>query len=373
MANLKSRDPHRSAVATGSRPSGPQPITTAELVRLIQRIPTSPRPLAHPKNWTVGLRSVRDYFLLAPPWPSFVGSFFGRYPRPFERITFKSLDGTRLSAWMGRQAVDSGGGKKAPQREGVLIIPGMFSSKDNILHRARALTIFREWGYHVLAMDLRGFGQSKRLHNTGGWRESDDVIAGVREFRRRVPLGTLHIYAESLGASAALIAAARVARQGERLTDGRLLAFSPYGDMAAEARYLSERPLRTPEYYMVQWFFLQLLHLGGSNYKDFLEYSKAAAAAEGVPVEELYELSSAKNFVRDVNIPALIVHSYDDPVVPASDADELERTIRDLDNPIVWRLPWGNHCLYELLDPDWFWSVLRAYFDFSCPVPRTLS
>jgi len=374
MARLKSRLTNQYVVASPIASAQKHWMTTRELLQRIQAIPANPRPIVHPKNWATAAKSVRDYLLQAPPWAARIGSFLNKYPAPFEKVTFRSLDGTRLSAWLGRQEPPPGKGRRRARsvelREGILIVPGMFSSKDNILQRARVLKIFREWGYHVFAMDLRGFGESKRIHNTAGWREAEDVIAAVREFRRRVPIGVLHIYSESLGASAALIAAARVARQGEKLIDGRLLAVSPYSDLEFVAKYLSTQPVRSREFYMVQWFFLRLLHLGGHHYKDFVEYSEAAAKSEGIPLHELYQLSSPKNFAAEINVPTLVLHSYDDPVVPAQDADELERALAHAEDPVLWRLTWGSHCLYELLDPDWFWTVLQHYFDFACPLPN---
>ena len=373
MARLKTRRTHQYVVASPVEPATKHWMTTRELLDRIQSIPENPRAVVHPKNWATAAKSVRDYLLQAPPWAAKLGSFLNRYPAPFEKVMFRSLDGTRLSAWIGRQEPAQGKGRRRGRsvelREGILIVPGMFSSKDNILQRARVLKMFQDWGYHVFVMDLRGFGESKRIHNTAGWREAEDVIAAVREFRRRVPIGVLHIYSESLGASAALIAAARVARQGERLIDGRLLAVSPYSDLEFVTKYLSTQPVRSREFYMVQWFFLRLLHLGGHNYKDFVEYTDAAAKAEGIPLNDLYQLSSPKNFVSEINVPTLILHSYDDPVVPAQDADELERALSHSSDPVLWRLTWGSHCLYELMDPEWFWSVLRFYFDFACPLP----
>jgi pimeloyl-ACP methyl ester carboxylesterase len=348
-------------------------MSTRQLLQHLRAIPSAPRGVVHPRNWATAAKSVRDYVLQAPAWSARLGSFLNKYPKPFEKVTFRSLDGTKLSAWLGKQEtkpVAGSRGRTQELREGILIVPGMFSSKDNILQRARVIKIFQEWGYHVFAMDLRGFGESKRILNTAGWREAEDVIAAIREFRKRASIGVLHIYSESLGASAALIAAARVARQGEKLIDGRLLAVSPYADLAFVAKHLSGQPVKTGEFYMVQWFFLRLLHLGGSRYKDFVEYTVAAAESEGISLAELYELSSAKNFVKEINVPTLILHSYDDPVVPPADADEMEKALAQLEEPALWRLPWGNHCLYELLDPDWFWTVLRVYFDFACPLPN---
>jgi pimeloyl-ACP methyl ester carboxylesterase len=220
-------------------------------------------------------------------------------------------------------------------------------------------------------MDLRGFGESDRTFNTAGWKEAEDVRAAVEEFRRRVPITKLHVDAESLGASAALVAAGLAGRRGEKLIDGALLAVSPFSGSRREADYISTRPVVTSDFYMVQWFFLKLLRLGAQQqYKDFKEYLRDSARHYGVSVDELYDRSSPKFFIRDVNVPTILLHSVDDPVVPVDHADEFEGLLKDLGNPTLWRMGWGSHCLYELQDPDWFWTVLREFFDFYCILPQ---
>lgn len=346
---------------------------TRSLLEVLQRVPQKPAPLAHPRNWTVALRSVAEYVALAPGWLARTVSRVASYPRPFAKIRFPSLDGTELYGWLGAHRSPSrrGRSKPAEPREGILIVPGMFTSKDNRIHRARAFKFYKDWGYHVLAMDLRGFGESARTFNTGGWKEAEDVRAAVEEFRRRVPVTKMHIYAESLGASAALIAAGVAGRRGEKLIDGGLLAVSPFSGARREAEYISTRPVITSDFYMVQWFFLKLLRLGSRReYKDFQEYLVDAAEHYGVPVDELYDRSSPKFFVQDINVPTILLHSDDDPVVPSDHAQEFERLLRGRRNPSVWRLPWGSHCLYELQEPDWFWTVLREFFDFYCILPQ---
>jgi pimeloyl-ACP methyl ester carboxylesterase len=63
------------------------------------------------------------------------------------------------------------------------------------------------------------------------------------------------------------------------------------------------------------------------------------------------------------------LHANDDPVVPMDHATEFEELLAGQRNPTVWRLDWGGHCLFELVDPDWFWTVLREFFDFYCLLP----
>lgn len=364
----------RRPPAPSFSPVDPTPPDTRRTQYVLAQVPQKPRAIIRMENWPLALRSVADFVTAAPGWLARVRARVVGYPRPFRRVHFNSWDGTRLTAWLGvhtergRETERGSRGRPIP-REGILLVPGMFTTKDNAIQKARALKIFKEWGYHVLALDLRGFGESSRVFNTGGWKESEDVEAALEFFRAHVPLLKAHVYAESLGAAAAILAAARVAHRGFRLVDGGILAMNPYADAEKEIAYLSHEPVLKDQFYMVQWFFLQLLHLGGHDFKSFVEYTQAAAKAYGARVEDLYRRSSAKHVVGDVNCPLLILNSKDDPIVPLSEARTFQRLLKDRDNPTAWLLDWGNHCAFEMADPDWFWTVLHEFFGFYCVLP----
>jgi pimeloyl-ACP methyl ester carboxylesterase len=346
-----------------------------ETLALLKAVPQAPRPLRRLANWPLGLQSVAEYVTHAPSWLSHLSGRINRYPKPFRKVTFHSADGTRLSGWLGHHTLkgretDHGSRGQPAPREGIVMVPGMFTSKDMTIQKARALKIFRDLGYHVLAMDLRGFGESSRALNSGGWKESEDVEAAVRYFREIVPVTKTHIYAESLGASAALVAAGRLGRRRKKLVDGSLLAVSPFAELEDQVDHLESKATLGEDLYMVQWFFHQLLRLSGSGARDFRQYMQLAADAYETDLATLYHDASPTHWVRTINVPTLILASQDDPVVPVRHAEILAKAVEGLDNPAVWTLPWGSHCLYEMADPRWFWTVLSQFFDFYCLLPE---
>lgn len=353
----------------------PPPVDTQATQELLARVPQEPRAIRHVTNWPLAMQSVAEYVTNAPAWLARVSAKIARYPKPFRKVTFEGADDTTLSAWLGYHTTSGGetvrGSRGEPEpREGVLVVPGMFTSKNMTIQKARSLKIFRDLGYHVLTMDLRGFGESSRVFNSGGWKESEDVEAAVAFFRERVPLEKLHIYSESLGASAALTAAGRLGRKGRRLVDGSILAVSPFADLRTEIMHLDAKPTWTDEYYMIQWFFRQLLRLEGHSSKSFADYLEEAAEAYGTSVERLYEQGTPLATLEDINVPTLLLHSDDDPVVPPRQADLFAHALEGRRNPVLWRLGWGSHCLYEMADPHWFWTVLAEFFDFACLLPE---
>lgn len=348
------------------------PLDTMEVREALAHIPQHPKPFRRVGNWPMMIRSVTEYLTQTPEWMVRVRGRFTGYPRPFRKVRFKSWDGTPLTAWLGvHQRPLEDGQRSAPPlpREGIVIVPGMFTTKDNALQKARALKIFTEWGYHVLSLDLRGMGESSRTFNTGGWKESEDVEAAVDFLRANAPVEKVHIYAESLGATAAILAAARQAQRGFRLVDGGILAVCPFADARRVIHHLGHKPESVDEFYMVRWFFLQLLRLKGTKYPTFEAYLKAAAQHYGVSLAHLYKRSSPRHVLTQVNVPLLVISSRDDPIVPPAEMRTFQHLLKGRRNPTVWTLPWGSHCLFELEDPEWFWTLLREFFDFYCLLP----
>jgi pimeloyl-ACP methyl ester carboxylesterase len=122
------------------------------------------------------------------------------YPHPFRRVAIRSFDGTRIAGWLALQP---------SRRPGVVLVPGLFSSKDDTAQRKKALKIWRRWNYNVLTIDMRGFGQSQLEPSTPGWKEAEDVLAAVRFLSSFNPVSKVAVVGESMGATAALLAAAQ--------------------------------------------------------------------------------------------------------------------------------------------------------------------
>ena len=226
----------------------------------LSKLESRPRRVRGLRNGVNGARLLFDYLTMVPPrMARWTAPLRSPYPAPFEKVSYAARDGTRMKAWLGRAADAT--------RDGIVLLPGLWTSKDNTIIRARSVRILQEWGYHVFVPDKRGVGQSERVPSTPGWKEAQDVVDAVAEFRRRAPLGRVHLYGESLAASAILVAVIEEARAGRRLTDGHVVAVSPFADAADTTRlYSHPRPAQTElgrDFVLVQRFFNFLLRLQG--------------------------------------------------------------------------------------------------------------
>lgn len=181
---------------------GPSTGTTTVRDQLaeLEQIPQRPRRVFNWRHVLALARRTTDFFGHRRTW---WGRLLGRvnpYPKPFRAVNIPSSDGTQISAWLGLQS---------GRRPGVVIVPGMFSSKDDSSHKRKAIRMWRRWNYNVLIIDLRGFGQSEDSPNTPGWKEAEDVLAAARYLYGFNTVTGVSLVGDSLGGAACLLAAAQ--------------------------------------------------------------------------------------------------------------------------------------------------------------------
>lgn len=321
----------------------------------LESIPQSPSPREHPRNWLFRVKRAMD----------FVGHnrrdlarFFARvnpYPKPFEHIEVASDESATIAAWYGPS--------QAPSDWGIVIVPGMFGTKDDTAHKRRSLRIWRQWKIPILVMDLRGFGESTGI-STGGWKEAIDVLACAKELQKRSGVKRVAVLSESLGGAAALNALALDGASGAHLLSGGVVACSPFVDARDAVAYISEKPPGDHPF-ALQWLgfrrLLRLKSMGG--YERFDDYLEDAARVHGLADwNEMADLANPKWKVPLLHQPTLLIHAADDPVVPIRHARRVERYADA--NPLIQVLltEWGGHTGFEPMDPHWFWEVLRRFY-----------
>lgn len=113
---------------------------------------------------------------------------------PARPVRIASTDGVELagSYWPGSEA-------DAPA---ILMLHGNGSNRGSMSEGASWLN---ERGYAVLAVDLRGHGESSPAEKSFGLHEADDAQAALSWLRQRNPGGRIGIVGFSLGGAASLI------------------------------------------------------------------------------------------------------------------------------------------------------------------------
>ncbi len=279
------------------------------------------------------------------------------YPRPWRHVSVPVEDGVQVAGWLGPQHWD------APSPWGLVIVPGMFSTKDDTVHKRRAIHIHRHWKIPVLAIDLRAFGESTGIA-TAGWKEALDVHAAAHYLAAETGVTRVAIMAESMGGAAALNALAHDGESGANLLSGGVLCFSAFMDTKDAVSYISHPPPRHHPFRQTYGGFRRLLMTKSDGaYDRFDDLLTDVARVYGLKdVEELYDLANPKWKVPLMKQPTLLIHSTDDPVVPVRHAHRMERYAEGRDNVQVLLTSWGGHTAFELLEPHWFWEVCRRFY-----------
>jgi predicted alpha/beta-fold hydrolase len=283
------------------------------------------------------------------------------YPSQFSDHVFQGADDEHVAAAVGLQ--------RAPGRPGLVVVHGLFSSRRFDYVRQIAVHAYYEWGFNVLALDLRSFGLTNltsQAPTTVGWKEGEDVVAAGR-YLRQLGATTVGALGISLGASAVL--GACDAEDPDRALDGGILAISPPADVKAMAKRLSRRlPLSHPAYAINRGFWAMLTsrirEAGWEGIDDFVDpIERVSAPYYGVEAEELWRRASAKERIADARVPVLVLHPEDDQVIPIDHARMLDEAARENDLVRVWMLAGGGHGAIDAVDRDWFYAVTRGFFE----------
>lgn len=118
------------------------------------------------------------------------------YGLAYEDVSFSSEDGVHLEGWY------LGDGNRGVS---IVCAHGLFRSRHEVLDRAVFLT---KAGFNVLVFDLRRHGESTGERVTLGFKERFDMKAALNVLLERAPGDRVVLLGVSMGAVAALLAAA---------------------------------------------------------------------------------------------------------------------------------------------------------------------
>lgn len=300
------------------------------------------------------------------------------YPGEFEQVTFNSFDGAPLSAVVGVHP----DGKARP---GLVVSHGYMGSKNDHYIISTALDAYAGWGFNVLAVDLRDFGGSRRLAfnpTSFGWKEGEDLLAAAKHLGEIPGVTTVGITGFSLGAVSTM-RAAYMAREYPYLTGGAI-AWNGASDSRLLTSHLDRRPGLSDDFFpfylgfrMTHWLHREDMkrYVDDPGVRRFLEepfsdytfrsfLERISAPHYGVTVDELIRNGSSKEYLADVEVPLLVMHSVDDPIIPVSEMDDLIEIAEQNPDLAVWMMPAGMHCVYPYLDRHWFDTVMRGFFEY---------
>jgi fermentation-respiration switch protein FrsA (DUF1100 family) len=112
-------------------------------------------------------------------------------------VSFLASDGMPLSGWIIKSRVQ-------PPRGAVLVCHGVGANRDDVLPRAKFLT---NHGYDCFLFDFRCHGKSGGHRVSFGYHEVKDIRAALDVLLREVPGQPIALFAQSMGAATAVLAA----------------------------------------------------------------------------------------------------------------------------------------------------------------------
>lgn len=286
------------------------------------------------------------------------------YPPAFEPIMLESQDGTPVCGHLALQPVDM-------QRPALILANGGAASKNSGWLLSLALRAFYNWGFHVLAIDLRNHGDSGRFSEaptSWGYRESDDILAAADYLDTLDIVSTVGVCGTSMAASAALVAAGR--SRLDRPLAGGVVGVGAYADAGSEVERLAGRnPLEAAAWLrrLMQraLMFVKTLADGPRAFFDPRRYTREVACQYyEINEVDLYRKASPVKTMAGIEVPCLLIHARDDMISPVGDAQMLLEAAGE--NPMVEALivPAGGHEIYGPATRKWFQQTLETFFTY---------
>lgn len=287
------------------------------------------------------------------------------YPTSFRHRLFTGSNGAQIA---GMQSMHAHAGPA------VIICHGLLMNKhfDLIIQLARRA--FETWGFHVVTLDLRGWGHTAWTHDgksSAGFHEGRDIIEVARELHRDPRITSVAGVGYSLGGASMLNAAVGASAADDATLDGGVVCVSAPTDIEAALDHISTRPAwRDPLFGL--WYLFRAVIKGNvrrlglrrdlTTWRDLVK--SVSAPAEGLSYEEFCTRASATTFAQDISVPLLALHAADDFVVPVRHAYRLRDAAAG--NPWVHVLvrDTGSHCSFVAADASWFHSTLRRWLEY---------
>ncbi|MCW2949343.1 MAG: hypothetical protein JWN41_356, partial [Thermoleophilia bacterium] len=156
-----------------------------------------------------------------------------QYPAEFQQELFVGSDGERI---VGMRAMHDHPGPA------LIICHGLLMTKNFDMIIELAQRAFERWGFHVVTLDLRGWGQTSwtsHAPSSAGFHEGADVVEVARMLHESHLVTSVGAVGFSLGGSTVLNAARHSSQSPDSPIDGGVLALSAPTDLREALEYIS--------------------------------------------------------------------------------------------------------------------------------------
>lgn len=240
---------------------------------------------------------------------------------PFEAVTFPSAADTDLRGWWMY---------RSESNRAIIICTGYRGNRADMLGIGAAL--WRD-GNNILIFDYRGHGELAGTPVTLGYREVQDLLSAVAWVKANVADAAIGVIGYSMGASVAIMGAARS-------TDiGAVVADSPFAHQRGAVDFTVKRVLHVSIGPLLHVVDLLLGHIGGYHFRD---------------VEPLREVGLI------APRPLLLIHGEADSVTNPYDSQALYAAAGEPKE--LWTTPAVEHCGTYFIDRAYYCARVVAFF-----------
>jgi len=236
-----------------------------------------------------------------------------------ETVSLQSTDGIALKAWW----LPAHG----TPRGTVVIAHGVDHTRQVMLPRAAFLV---HGGYNVLALDLRGHGESAAQYVSPGYLEARDVLGGIRYVRSRGVGGPIALLGVSYGAAASLLAAAQSSDVRAIVADG------PYPNAKAVFENINRHFVHNPKTPLWMRVAFVVASAPGIPAACMLVYYLRTGVYLGTDWVSVVSAS------RYIHVPVLFISGSSDWIVPTAQVRQVQAALACDRKPLLI-IPGAQH------------------------------
>lgn len=257
------------------------------------------------------------------------------------------------------------------KRPAIILVHGLFNTKNHAMQHRIALYLYNELGYNVAIPDLRDFGETSDMEQApifGSYQECQDMVSLAKHLKQSYNASRVGLIGYSFGGATAMQAAYH---NEDKAIDNGIIAFNGFSHMNSALDHIDNKPPMLDEFFPVylffKWTFLARVR---ERYKDhtiqgFQDYiKKVVLPFYGGNANDFYHKNSVAYKGKFIDTPLLIIHAEDDPVVLSDHARYMAPLSQRNSNIQVIITPKGGHYGYWIVSPKWLQQVLKEYFGY---------
>lgn len=235
---------------------------------------------------------------------------------PYETISFYNKDNQLLKGWF----IPS----KKKEAKTIILLHGYGADKGNIL----PTRLFLHENFNLLFFDFRYFGDSEGAATSIGVKEPDDLAAAIQYLHTR-GVNEVGVWGLSMGGAVALMSASKLKEIKAVVAESSYARLDMMGDS-----YASYSVIRSGLRAIFRWYC-------------YIFY--------GVDLNKESPMSLAKR----ITIPVLLIHSIDDQLIPFSQAQLINNSLKN--NPNA-QFVITHHYVHSQFDPELRGKIV-TFFD----------